>query len=1342
MATSSKSKVLIEGILYKKGQINMSWKQRYFLLYDNGIMLYYENYNESKNVNKNDENKSNKKNNEINLNEVKSFSIITREETTKKSDREYTFQVITDQRTYSLSCQHLKSFNKWTKYIEQYVYGKIINKGYLEKLGLKRKKWKKRWFILYDSKKLMYYDSDNKLSVAKGVINLKSVSGLGYGQEQQYQSKTVIEIKTSTRIWALKCLNEKDLKQWFDHILKVMNNNTLNQNDKLNGRTKALSDATKPTKKLLSSPKQSPQKSPSLHVQSDSMFNIGKQISIDFNLSDDLMQEDKPLSLLPENGKFIEDKPFKFSSDKKKQKKRYQETKENEGDDGKYNGEKEESINKPNITSIVIDDENNNQQNSILLLSDDDEDLDGNEYRKIQIDLYKEWEDIMKDVVIDKKHTLAMDAASDFCIKNKKREEINRRENSLSAAMTPTNPDKSFIASIPKVPSRDFDNDADIDAVLPSDDILTDIQFDFDKAPDIARINSGSSTISIPKKLPQRPSISKKEQVDDDKVDEPNMDDIEEPDFPEEIFSANAVLFEEIGKDELSPKSQKKVNKEQKFALFENCQCISRILIILRAYQKWINYKTGDENEEDKNDKNDNKFDDNEGFRGMISILKNYTIKDLLNDYYHIKMYHCESTKSSKRNKDEMMSDVIKTAILDPDICSYFKKNIGTKCSNVTKCICIKRLCNEKQENQAKRRNLYLLNDDINISNTKETVEIVTQQILDMIYCYVFHLSYCIRNVIGENKNKFVTITKSDKEEEKPDQQSIENDEDKDDDEDKENGENEDEDGPPMRSMERQYSRWDSHHGADIAYNDNNNVVIDKMKDTATTPKYSSIKFEVLNCDNNITEQEWIEIYYKSELLLQSFKSLKLKCKKDLMIEDNDKKVIKKNEHFKTEYVLAISLYCNHDSLRNELIMSYRNQGGNIIKNHYHKFYHFGLILYIIINGYGRNMYDTKNNISSMESTSFYHCFSNPVLFQNLRCDFNGGPVSMTIVPSIVFTSMYIDKFKQGIIVEMDIISSGMTNYFDVSIYSNFAYESERLFYGKISLSITNIIESDISSSNDNKNGKTMTKFNYHSNYLNAITLLRMIIGDCTMQKVYYQNEIICERLTLLISLEINYRRMLSINKQKNKNMNKRTSNKQLVPEYIGKLFHSWCMNTKGVIVLKLDDIQKLSQTRLQSYFLVKPRVRSIKMRKMEKKPMKKNIKNDTIKENDNNDNNDNNNISLSYRILFQIFPFVTKILCYGIPFNQYLAKTFTDFLISKEYINNLQNMSKVNECILQFDNNDDEKWNEYEELIIKYQQILDENGSMWSIKAKMPTEYSLDQPKISFVKNNKSDSQ
>merc|ERR1712157_352823 len=96
--------------------------------------------------------------------------------------------------------------------------------------------------------------------------------------------------------------------------------------------------------------------------------------------------------------------------------------------------------------------------------------------------------------------------------------------------------------------------------------------------------------------------------------------------------------------------------------------------------------------------------------------------------------------------------------------------------------------------------------------------------------------------------------------------------------------------------------------------------------------------------------------------------------------------------------------------------------------------------------------------------------------------------------------------------------------------------------------------------------------------------------------------------------------------------------------------------------------------------------------------------------------------ISLNYKILFQIFPFVTKILCYGIAFNEYLCKTFSDFLSSDSYKNNLHQKSKVNECILQFTENEyAQPYDEWKGLIAKYENIFKEKEIGWMIKATMP---------------------
>ena len=1211
MSSSSTKEALIEGTLYKKGQVYKAWKQRYMVLYNNGILEYYENYYYYKEAVKNGKNNANPKNSkkehEINLKEVKSFKVITTNEPSKKSDREYTFQLITNPRTYTISCQQKQQFNKWTKIIENEVYGQIIINGYIYRQGDVRKShWKKQWFILYDSKKLLYYEHDQKITTAKGVINLQQIQGLGYGSEQQYESKTVIELKTNSKIYALKCLNQQDLQKWFDAILSTM------KTDDMRPRSINLTGSLSESNIASNTKAKSPP-----FLAAKSLFN---PIPIDFTLSD---SEEE--NVLPQSGKFYEDQPFKFSSDIDK------------GKENKTAKQNEEHSKSASVKNIHMDITNGNEENEWT----NDDNID-NEYRRMQVELAREWQVVMADVVIDKHHTLAMDASSNFCIARSKK--IEAEKQSPLSPFSPKSADSALLASIPKMKStKSFTKSRDSSGSLipsfeESDCVLEPYEFD-SVAPDLDKLAS----MTIPKKLKLQHSNTAESKLSDE--------DVEIPDFPEAIFSAKSEMLIDVDaeEDENNKKNRKKHKREKKMKLFANCPCISRLVIILRAYEKWMQYKIDHQDQ----------LNDNEGFRGMISVLNDYNLSDLLNDYYHIKRFHVESTKTSKNSN----SDNIKTAVLDPDICKFFKQQIST--CNVLKSLSFKRNINEKTKNESNedRKEKYLLNRQSSLASSRETVEIVTQQIMDTIHCYVFHLSHCIRNIVGGHaENKFVTMTTS-----------INNDDLKEE--------------ALAPSTSRMYSRFDSHFGSDHNQNDN-------LLNTEQTAKYSSIKFEVLECDQKLSQQEWIEIYYKSELFLQAFESNKLRCKKDLEINKHAK--FKKNSFMSTELVLSILLYCNYNSLQSELKKSYRDS------NHHHKFYHFGCALFAVINGYGVNMFD--DNTSSMRSTHFYHCFSSPVVFQKLRCDFNGGPVSMTIIPSIVFTNMYSDQYKDGIIVEMDINGSGSINYFDVSIFSNFAYESERLFYGQISLSITNIIESDISSCASIKR----KKFNYHSNYLNAITLLRMIIGDCTMHKSHYLNNVICERLTLLISLEVNSRR--------NKN-NKKIANRQLVPEYICKLFNSWCMNTKGVIVLKLADVLKLSQPRLQSYFLTKPRAKK------------------TIRKMENAEVDRDNQISLSYKILFQIFPFVTKILCYGIPFNEYLCETFSDFLSSDDYKNYLQKESKMDECILQFTDNE-QPYDEWSKLIEKYQNVLDENECGWTIKAKVPDSNSFDGPKISFVKD------
>eukprot|EP01083_Nonionella_stella_P281564 958057_1 len=558
----------------------------------------------------------------------------------------------------------------------------------------------------------------------------------------------------------------------------------------------------------------------------------------------------------------------------------------------------------------------------------------------------------------------------------------------------------------------------------------------------------------------------------------------------------------------------------------------------------------------------------------------------------------------------------------DPQISNYFVRNV---CDGVPR----------KLDNN--RWKEYLISSLLfsNKSSQRRALEVVTQQNMDCIHFYVIPLSrsHCIRNNVGgPNNHKFVTITRVQHQEEK-EKEEIEF----------------DEDGLPLPpAVPRLYSAFDSHFGSSsvVVHNDDPFAFgLQRMKSnicSEVTARHDSLRSEVLNCVHCVSVEEWIEMNLKSQLFLSGFESLSIKTE---YVYDDSYHKLDKNEFICAPYVTALMLFCWYSSLRNELIDSYYSS--------HDKFYHFGHILCVCVNAFGSAMYQ-------MKMSSVYHCFSHPVLFNNLRCEFNAGPISVSCIPSIVLTKMYIDAFRRGIIVQMDVNSAGSIHAFDASIYSNAPYEMERILYGNASFEIKNIIESDILQTN---------KFSYHSNYLDAITLLRMIIAG--EQNKYYKNRIVCDRLSLLISLEINDRR----NKQK-------PTKNNLVPQYIAKLFHSWCMNVCGVIVLRKKQIEKLSkQTRLQSYFLTKN--------------------------------------SLSYRILFQIFPAVTKILCYGIKINHTLCQSFVDYICER---NKNENESKINQCIF---NAQDQN-----HIVQKYQKIFQQKQIHWKIIVQ-----NCDEPQIVFQK-------
>eukprot|EP01084_Bolivina_argentea_P176683 305699_1 len=223
MAQESQSNILHEGIIFKKGQINKSWKSRWFVLYDNRRLAYFEN----------ESSKSDDPIKEINLSEVHSINIIPHTANTDteptlqriesisvasvKCDRPYSFELLTAKRTYLLSCWNLKELNKWIDNFEKSIFGGRLYNGWLIKRGAYRKSWKKRWFVIYDTQEMRYYDDESRKE-AKGLIKLHEVLLMCPGDKDQYNQTYTIQLMTPDRNWVLATENEKERDEWFNRL--------------------------------------------------------------------------------------------------------------------------------------------------------------------------------------------------------------------------------------------------------------------------------------------------------------------------------------------------------------------------------------------------------------------------------------------------------------------------------------------------------------------------------------------------------------------------------------------------------------------------------------------------------------------------------------------------------------------------------------------------------------------------------------------------------------------------------------------------------------------------------------------------------------------------------------------------------------------------------------------------------------------------------------------------------------------------------------------------------------------------------------------------------------------
>eukprot|EP01084_Bolivina_argentea_P246449 412451_1 len=86
-----------------------------------------------------------------------------------------------------------------------------VYEGLLFKQGRINRSWKSRWFVLYNTRKLAYYN-DKKESVAFKPISEIDLSKVDYIQERGKEgNKHVFEVVTGGRTYVLACLDTESL---------------------------------------------------------------------------------------------------------------------------------------------------------------------------------------------------------------------------------------------------------------------------------------------------------------------------------------------------------------------------------------------------------------------------------------------------------------------------------------------------------------------------------------------------------------------------------------------------------------------------------------------------------------------------------------------------------------------------------------------------------------------------------------------------------------------------------------------------------------------------------------------------------------------------------------------------------------------------------------------------------------------------------------------------------------------------------------------------------------------------------------------------------------------------
>eukprot|EP01084_Bolivina_argentea_P296363 510415_1 len=209
-AGSAKEKrdIIFQGYIYKRGQFNTDYKKRWFILYSDNTLLYFEHKPSSS---------SDSCSGEINLYNVTEI---------QKHDQTV-FHLITSKRTFELKCADVIQLNKWFNKIKSIVSPNIILEDWLYKKHPTNKHWKLRYFVLcqFETQHEIRYYEDDKMFKYKGNIqcnHIEKINILSNKSIKQYGKDRALELVTQNRIYVVAATDSKSKNIWYKTLQKLL----------------------------------------------------------------------------------------------------------------------------------------------------------------------------------------------------------------------------------------------------------------------------------------------------------------------------------------------------------------------------------------------------------------------------------------------------------------------------------------------------------------------------------------------------------------------------------------------------------------------------------------------------------------------------------------------------------------------------------------------------------------------------------------------------------------------------------------------------------------------------------------------------------------------------------------------------------------------------------------------------------------------------------------------------------------------------------------------------------------------------------------------------------------